>query len=133
MSLAIFVAVVVIGIVVIVATVHLSGLSRHEPLDSGTARAAWSAEHPDAEIARVVLSDDGRAALLRLLDGGRGLVWTFGADVVTRILDERTTITSREDRLIIDFHDAALPRLTLPFADVRAQNDWTAPTAMAAE
>ena len=103
--------------------------ARRAVLDSGSARAAWRAADPEADIARVVLADDGHAALLKLIDGRRAVVWTVGSRVLVRELDPaQSEILAQKGGLSIRFSDWRRSRLRLPFADPKGRKDWLDPT-----
>ncbi len=113
------------GILGIVVLVHLMGWTARRVLDTGAARQAWLAEEPEAAIHRVVLADDGRAALLRLGGGRGGAVWCFGADVVVRPLEPGfARITEKDTGLRIRFDDPGAPHLFVRLADGDARRLW---------
>lgn len=87
MSLPILVAMVVIGISVAVAAVHLTG---------GSVRAAFggpeqalrrfAVDFPDEAVVAVHLTRDARTAFLKLADGRIGIVHGVGDRFLTRLL-----------------------------------------------
>lgn len=104
MSLPILLALVIGGIAGIALLLHLAGLTASSGFsDHRAARNAWEREVPEFVANQCFLSTNGHAALITF-DGGAGLVWTFGADTVARILPP-TQPTNTEDGLRFIFPD----------------------------
>ncbi|MEM9427955.1 MAG: hypothetical protein AAGA32_00460 [Pseudomonadota bacterium] len=99
---------------------------RKRVLDSGLVREAWAGYEPEVDVARIVLADDGFAALLKLIDGGRGVVWSAGGHIRCRRL-EGVRVEPLGPALTLRFPGWLSLRLRLPFADLRAQADWIDP------
>lgn len=111
MPLEILLAMVVAGISLLAALLHLSGRSRIRALSQDDARAEWHRHFPDDSIRDVIVAQNARSALV-LMDGQRGILWAFGADTVGRHLKD-FDLTEKPDGLRIDFHDFATPGVSL--------------------
>lgn len=115
MPLWLLLILVVSALSLVTLALHLLGLSRIAPWTGVEARAAWLRQFPDLPPKELLLAHNGRAALV-LYDGGRGLVWQFGADSTARCLsDIHLTKTPRGVRL--QFKEFAVPRVTLQLDD----------------
>ena len=119
MPLTVLLILVVGGILGIALILHRAGLSQPLILTEAEARAGWVRHFPDQEVAQVLLTADGAAALIRT-DQGAGLVWTMGQDTVARPLTG-CRVSWRGDDLRIGFGDFGITDLTLTLEpDVRA-------------
>lgn len=87
MSLAILVPLVIVGVSLVIATIHFSGLSKRARIeDEAAARARYAFDYPLDHVASVDLTGDRRAAFLMLADGAVGIVQCFGDRYVTERL-----------------------------------------------
>jgi len=121
MSLELLLVLVVGGISAIVLILHLLGRSKTLVMTEETARAGWLRQFPDSDIADVTLAHDGKAALIRTTDDA-GLVWSFGADSVARVLhDYDLQDHSKTMRFLL--HDFSAPSVTVHLNDTERQ-DW---------
>ncbi|ETX27654.1 hypothetical protein [Roseivivax isoporae] len=108
MPFGVLIALVMCGIAGIAVLTHALGLSARAPFpDTAAARAAWLREYPALAPADVVMSRDGRSALI-VTAGGPGVVWRFGADSTARLL------TGARVRRCARGLDIRLPDFTAP-------------------
>lgn len=119
MSLPVFAALVVAGIGGVVLLVRLLRMSR--PLgfaDEAAARAAFLADFPDEVVGAVLVSDDGRAAVLRAA-GAVGLVAAIGAGRLTRRLGpgDLSRVEEAEGGLRARLADWGAPVVAIACAD----------------
>lgn len=127
MSLSLLLALVVGGIAGIVLLVHLTGGSaRRRFPDDAVARAEWAASCPEHPARTVQTARSGDAVLLTLASGEIGLMWSFGAEAVARVLRpgyiRSCKRTAKGLALVLNDFDA--PRLALTLTDEEA-SDWT--------
>lgn len=123
MPLSVLLPLVVVGITLIVVLVRL--LAPTPPCRFATpdeAIAVWDRRHPDLPASAARLADDGAAALVETA-GGAGLVWTLGADPVTRLAHG---FTAREaaDGLRLALHDFTAPNVRVHLADAADRAHW---------
>lgn len=111
MPLGLLLTLVVGGIGLIALLLHLSGRSSRLRLDVPRARAEWALAFPEDPIQEVWVSGNGQAALVRS-DQGTGLIWSFGADCVARLL-RKAEVTPTPQGLRVAFHDFTAPAVTL--------------------
>lgn len=84
MSLAILVPMVVVGVSLVIAAVHFSGLSRPARIGGDEAvRARYALDYPLDTVSSVEITADRRAAFLALRDSAAGIVECFGDRYVT--------------------------------------------------
>ena len=116
MPLEILGPMVVLGIAGIALALHLLGLTapRHQTTEDD-ARAAWLREHPDDNIAQVLLARSGRAALITLASGERGLVYVMGADTCAHPLTGAQW-QQRKGAIRVTIPDFAAPRFDIMLA-----------------
>ena len=106
---------VVGGIALIAALVHLSGLSRPRRFESeDDVRAAWAREFPDLPAGTVTLTRH-RAAALVMTPQGPGLVWPMGSDSTARLLSGARAKATPQG-LDLRLPDPSAPRLRLILA-----------------
>lgn len=87
MSLAILGSMVVVGVTLIVALVHMTAPPEAAPLaDAEGARRIFGIDHPDLRVFDAVCTADGRSALLHLESGHAGIVHRVGSRHLTRLL-----------------------------------------------
>lgn len=87
MSLGMLVAIVAAGIVLVVFAVHRSGGSEQPTIDdAGSAIMEFGRAYPAEPIRDVILTEDKRAAFLRLADGRAGFLQVIGRNYFARLL-----------------------------------------------
>lgn len=87
MSLGMLVAIVSAGIILVVWVVHRSGGSDQPTIDdAGAAIMEFGRAYPMEPIRDVILTDDRRAAFLRLADGRAGFLQVIGRHYFARLL-----------------------------------------------
>lgn len=116
MPLEILVPLIAIGLVVIIATVHLLGGSARLPvLTADGARQQFQSEVPDFEPKRTVWDSADRGLLL-IQERGQpaGLVWAHGSKYVTRVLDGNSlrSLTLADPELTISLRELTLRNVT---------------------
>ena len=119
MPLEILGALVVFGISGVVLLVHLLRMSPRKVFaDEADARAAFSADYPEAAVEHLAMSDDGRAAVLAT-NRGPAAVTVVGDGTLTRLFagGDIRRIEERTGRLRIVLDDFGAPNLTLAFAE----------------
>jgi hypothetical protein len=86
MSMPVLVAIVVVGIALVVAAVHLTGGSKVAIVaDDDHARRLFRDDFPDEAPAKVEITADRLSAFLVLSGGRTGIVQSFGDGYFTRI------------------------------------------------
>jgi hypothetical protein len=124
MPLSVLLPLVVFGITLIVLLVRV--LAPTPALvfrDPEAVRAVWDRRHPDQPALEVRLDDAGRHALVHTA-AGPGLVWTLGADPVTRLLPTGAEARESEGGLVVDLHDFTAPRFRIALGTAEARADW---------
>lgn len=120
MSLEILVAMVVLGVSLVVATVAFSGLSKPARIaGEDAARRRLAVDFPDARFGEGVITADGKAAFFRCADGRVGLVYALGSRFVTRLVarDSVRRLERGEGAILfLQLDDFTFPRLRLEFA-----------------
>lgn len=111
MPLSVLLVLVIGGIAGIALLLHVSGRSQRLVMSAEDARTAWHRHLPDDEIAEVIPSGSGHAALI-LTSQGPGLVWAFGADTVARRLIDYDLFETRNG-LRVMFRDFTAPRVDI--------------------
>lgn len=87
MSLPVLVALVLVGISLVVATVHFTGGSKiADIVDEGHARGIFALDFPDHHPAEVLIAADRHSAFLLLGSGRLGMVQSFGDGFFTRVV-----------------------------------------------
>ena len=90
MSLAILVPMVVVGVSLVIAAIHFSGLSHRTRIgDEAAVRARFALDYPLDTVVSVEPTADRRAAFLALDDGAVGIVECFGDRYVTERVTAR--------------------------------------------
>ncbi|WP_298678798.1 hypothetical protein [uncultured Lentibacter sp.] len=125
MPLEILLPLVVLGIAGLGLALHLLGFSTPLRLTcEAHVRAAWLREHPEDAPQTILLTQDGRAALLRLASGHLGLLRALGADTVAQYLGRATwQITANGIKLTLP--DFATQPLNIRLTEAERQ-DWLA-------
>ncbi|MEL7465791.1 MAG: hypothetical protein AAFN79_17105 [Pseudomonadota bacterium] len=119
MPLQLLGALVIFGIGGVVLLVHFLRLSKRRAFaDESAARAALAHDYPDAEIAAVLLADDGRGAVFSTA-GGAAVTTSFGDGWFIRALGpgDVRRLRERGARLHVSLDDFGAPSISLPFAD----------------
>ena len=119
MSLLVLAAVVVAGIGLIVAAVHLSGGSTGAVVaDANAARECFALDFPDRTVRSVHLTRDRLSAFLALDDGRVGVVQVVGGKFLTRLASAASVVGAprvRQDQVTIRFRDFTWPGGTFTF------------------
>ena len=125
MPLQIILPIVVFGIAGIVWLVHSSGWTVHRRIhDLADAQALWQADFPDEGLSKLRCDDENRVALVWLLDGRMGLIWSFGDDVVARHLDRPPVVQATSSGLALGLNDYTAPRVDVTLADHATRTEW---------
>lgn len=124
MPLEILAPMVVIGIAGIALMLHLSGLSRTQPLTADRVTRDWLAQMPALPPLSVAFSDDSRTALIETAQGP-GLLWVFGADTAARLFTDPPTLAETPDRLIVTTGDFTAPRVSIALAGAGDRQRWS--------
>lgn len=112
MPLSILLPLVIGGIAGLAVLMHMLGLSRSAVIaDPAAARRAWLREFPDDAPARVILCQQGSAALIETARG-RGVVWPMGADTTARYTSG-ARVRRIKTGLALDLPDYTAPRIRL--------------------
>ncbi|MEO1001233.1 MAG: hypothetical protein AAFW69_11640 [Pseudomonadota bacterium] len=118
---------VVLGILGVVALVHMTGGSARPGLAGPEhARAAFTAARPEAEVAEVELMPGGQAALVTLAGGDAALLWLMGDDPVVRELEPGILTRVEVGRRGLRLHlaDFTAPRVEIAMADPGDRAAW---------
>lgn len=117
--------IVVLGITAVVFLVHMTGgtVTRHIN-DLADAQAIWAGDHPDDVLDEARVDDLGHAALVRLNDGRRGVIWAFGDDAVVRHLDGPPEVVDQPDGLLLHLHDFTAPAIRVVLANENERAAW---------
>ncbi len=109
MSLAILVPLVVLGVTLIVATVHFSGLSRMAKVPNSVEELAalFAFDYPQERVSGASVDRAKRAAFLMLESGRTGVIQAFGDRYVTRLLtpDDLASVAASEASLMLTSRD----------------------------
>jgi len=117
MSLELLGLLVVFGISAVVMLVHFTGGSRLAQLGADTeVLTAWGADWDLDKPLEILRNNTGSAAIVVLPDNALGLIWSFGADTVSRKLTPGSvrSITPRGEALILRFRDFDCPAAHIP-------------------
>lgn len=113
MPLEILVIVVVVGVLLIVIAVRLSGTSRpFELADENDARAVFLSRFSEERPGECIVSADRKAAFLRLESGRTGLVAAFGSRYICRVVGPGDVKKIEQDgrgRTTVRFADFTYP------------------------
>lgn len=93
--------------------------------DPAMAQALWDHQNPDAAAQAVHITPGGRHVLIETA-AGAGLLWSFGADPVTRTFDTAPEVAETATGLTLTTHDFTAPRIAIPLADPASRAKWTA-------
>ena len=114
MPLEILAAMVVVGLSLVIGSVHFSGLSRPVRIDgAGTAVARFLVDFPDAQPGETIVSADGKDAFIALAQNRVGIVHAIGDRFLTRVLRAGmvTSVASpASGKLELRLADFTLPR-----------------------
>ena len=126
MPLSILLPLVVFGIAGIVLLIRL--MRPTPPLiftDEGHARAIWDHRNHDAPSTEIILNSAKTHALIETASGP-GLLWSFGVDPVTRLLDHPFDLKDIKTGLRIVTHDFTAPNIDIPLPEATSRRRWTA-------
>jgi hypothetical protein len=116
------------GVLLVIWVVHVTGGSRPLKIASAdSAKSLFAADWPELEAGRADLADGARAALIDLGEAGAGLVRVVGAHVATARLTPSELKQARwaaDGRLVLRFHDLAVPDVHLSLDDPAAAKAW---------
>lgn len=117
-----------LGVLLVIWVVHRTGGSRPVKIASAdSAKSLFAADWPELAAGRADLADGARAALIDLGEAGAGLVQVMGAHVATARLSPAELNEARweaDGRLVLRFHDLAIPDVRLRFDDPSAAKAW---------
>ncbi len=115
MPLSILVPMILVGLPVVIGLVWwVNKENSHEVMTVVGAKERFGIDFPNLDIEAVVISDDGRSALLKLFDGeGFGLVHRVGQNYLTRLLDENVLhgFETNEKGVAFNLKDFTLKRV----------------------
>lgn len=111
MPIHILLILVVGGISIVALLLHKLGKSRLTILNPQSARIAWLRHFPEDQVSTVTVTQDGHTAFLDTSQGP-GLLWSFGADTVGRLL-QNYKVREAPDHLKVVFADFSAPRVTV--------------------
>ncbi len=124
MPLEILLPIVVVGITCIVLLIRwLRPTPEFRLHDTDQAAEIWNHRNHDIVAGAVHLNVARTHALIET-GGGIGLVWVFGADPVTRLLDQPVVFKSRGNGLSIQTRDFTAPRVDV-MLDGAEITHWT--------
>lgn len=127
MPLGFSLVIIVLGVIAVVGLVHLTGGSASRRFaDEAEVIRAWSFDHPDEPVRDVILSKVNRAALINTAEG-EGLIWSFGAQSVTRKLEPGLLrrVVEHPRGLCLEFAEFDAPRVVLDLTGAEVAS-WTA-------
>lgn len=99
-------------------------------IDRDGALSVFAAEHPEAAACDALVTENGRAALVRLADGERlGLVAAFGARWRTRVIGacDVARLETSGTAVRLALREIAQPELVLRFPAEADAAAWVAP------
>lgn len=131
MTLQLLGLLVVFGISGIVLLVHFTGGSQAVSLlQDDDIRAAWHADWPHDKPLKTIGNTGGTAALIHLPNDALGLIWSFGADTVSRTLTAGSlrSVKARGETLIVQFNAFDCPTARIPLTR-RELPEWHAQLA----
>jgi hypothetical protein len=94
-----------LGVLVLAAIAWMIGLGRREPLTGDEVAERLTQEYGPLALRTVLLSQEGKAALVFAHDGRMFAVKAHGADLASRELQRPLVATEEQDTLIIDTRD----------------------------
>lgn len=125
MSLAILVPLVIVGVALIVATVHFSGLSRPAIVPQKPEELApiFGLDYPLERVVAVAVDKPRQIAFLTLESGRTGVIQAFGDRYVTRVMvpADMASVATSGPTLMLKAHD-----FTWSGGSFRMQNDAVA-------
>ncbi len=119
-------SVVLGGVTLVVALVHLGGGTRTVELDPAHARALFADDFPDLAVTSVMVADDRRAALLDLGDRGVGLVYSLGDGYVTRALAPGVAVHDTGEGLRLRLAEVGAPGVVVRLGSPERRAAWRA-------
>ncbi|MEM7301050.1 MAG: hypothetical protein AAF468_08205 [Pseudomonadota bacterium] len=123
MPLEILVILVVVGLTLVIGSVHLSGGSAKAGLTEDKVRARFAADFPAEAPAGIIVSADGMSALLFLDDQSwLGVAKRMGSKILTRHADriKVTSVDCRGAEIHLTLADAGLPALVFKLNDLHS-------------
>lgn len=113
MPLEMLAIMVVLGLALAIGAVHLSGLSHPAHIEDATQAAArFGEDFPERNVMDCLITEDRRAAFLKLEGGGIGLVAAMGDRFITRLLDGAAMAghtRPQPDEIDLEFRDFTYP------------------------
>lgn len=123
MPLPILLPLVVFGIGGIVILIRWMRPTAPLVLTEETAIAVWGHRNPELPAKRIHLNTIGSHGLVDT-ENGPGLVWVFGADPVTRVLDHPIKCTKTDLGLRLHLSDFTVPAIDIPLRDGVEKAEW---------
>jgi len=123
--LAILLPLVVLGISAIVLLVR--ALKPTPPLvfsDPDMAREIWNHRRPNTPAQEVLLNFAGTHALVQT-EEGTGILWSFGADPVARLLSASANWRQQGDVLTVRTGDFTAPKIKISLKEPSERTRWT--------
>ncbi len=85
----------------------------------------WNRRNPLHPARRAIPNPAGTHALI-MTDTVPGLLWSMGADPVTRLLDMPLRVKETGKGLVVQTADFTAPRIAIPLPDGKARRQWRA-------
>ncbi len=124
MPLEILLPLVVLGISGIVLLIRLLRPTPDLRFDdTEVATVMWNHRNHDAPAIATHLNMAGSHALIETAKGC-GLLWSFGADPVSRLLDHPFDLVEAGLHVQINTHDFTAPVIDIGFSDAAEQAEW---------
>ena len=121
MPLEILVPMVVVGLAIMIGTVHLAGGSQKDArLDEDLARQRFAIDFPDFGADIFFLNDERSCAFLHDVHGDQlGYVQAMGQHCLTRLLKPGSVsdLASGEKRLVVKLKDPTLTKIEFAISD----------------
>lgn len=86
---------------------------------------AWNRRNPFHPATRAMVNPAGTHALI-VTETKPGLLWSMGADPVTRLLDMPFKLTEHNKGLVVRTDDVTAPRIAIPLHDAELRRNWRA-------
>lgn len=113
MDLGALIFVVVIGVLLVISFVHMTGgSSEADARDTGLAIMEYQRAFPDEAIRDACMTADGKTSFFRLASGKTGFLHAMGKHYVCRLIEPGTvsvTPLQGQPGLHVDFHEPGLP------------------------
>jgi len=85
--------------------------------------AAWNHRNPFHPATRAMVNPAGTHALI-VTESGPGLLWSMGADPVTRLLDMPFRLAEHDKGLVVRMDDVTAPKITIPLHEADLRRNW---------